>query len=669
MINFSMTLRPLIFTRNQLLILSVMLIINSACQSSPPEDTGPTDNPTAPCAGQVDGTIVELGEPSGCEYPSACAEKGVSTAINSVCEDGEVTNQIETQDCTRDTEGKLIATGEPGSCQFESTCQETGYTVAIQIFCRSGLENEESLIDYGCERDTDGLSCDDNDVCTATSNCAEGECRPTEVISCDDDNPCTDDACDPELGCLYASNNGSCSDGDACTTNDQCVAGNCIGTPVDCVDDNPCTAGSCVDGEGCVFTIVEGACDDGDACTGGDQCQGGQCVGTTVITCNDNNPCTTDTCKPSIGCENTNNTLSCDDGNACTVGDQCSGGSCQAGSAIDCNDDNPCTSDSCNPNQGCFYENTDGTCDDADICTLDDLCVNGSCTGLDTLACDEDDNPCTAEFCDPELGCQVEILDGVILEVLSAGDCAFDNTCDEDGTQSRNIRICRDGRAEEERDIAECFRETNGVSCDDLAYCTVDDMCLDGICTGEARTCDDQNSCTVDACSQTQGCYSELDEAICDADTLSCQELLACQAGANSTQEYEACSDAASEQALVRSAAIASCALNAGCGSDNPDPVCVAEFCEEALVSCLGPDALPSGSESCTSLRTCLDDCGTDLTCRSTCLSNTSEAGFAALVSLYECGRENLCQQLDGSFSDACLEQECSAQAPSCFEE
>ena len=120
--------------------------------------------------------------------------------------------------------------------------------------------------------------------------------------------------------------------------------------------------------------------------------------------------------------------------------------------------------------------------------------------------------------------------DGVILEVLSSGECGFDNVCDRDGTQSRNIVIAAPAWLKKSAGgNAECIRVTDGVSCDDAAFCTVDDTCLDGICTGSARDCDDQNSCTLDSCSQSLGCISDLDEAICDSDTLSCQALEQCR--------------------------------------------------------------------------------------------------------------------------------------------
>jgi hypothetical protein len=46
------------------------------------------------------------------------------------------------------------------------------------------------------------------------------------------------------------------------------------------------------------------------------------------LNCNDNNPCTDDSCNAATGCAHTNNTASCDDGNACTASDVCGGGVC-----------------------------------------------------------------------------------------------------------------------------------------------------------------------------------------------------------------------------------------------------------------------------------------------------------------------------------------------------
>src|SRR5215813_1183424 len=63
----------------------------------------------------------------------------------------------------------------------------------------------------------------------APSPLAPREAAAVDCTSCDDGNPCTDDICDPQLGCLHASNSAPCSDGNACTTNDVCNGGTCVG--------------------------------------------------------------------------------------------------------------------------------------------------------------------------------------------------------------------------------------------------------------------------------------------------------------------------------------------------------------------------------------------------------------------------------------------------------
>ena len=85
-------------------------------------------------------------------------------------------------------------------------------------------------------------------------------------------------------------------------------------------------------------------------------------------------------------------------------------------------------------------------------------------------------------------------------------------------------------------------------------------------------------------------------------------------------------------------------------------------------MACLGPDALPAGSETCAEFLTCLETCDEGDDCRANCLATISSDGFEALRTVYACGRENLCLQLDGTFDLTCLETECGELSPSCFE-
>ncbi len=166
---------------------------------------------------------------------------------------------------------------------------------------------------------------------------------------CNDGNACTDDVCVSGY-CTHPSNTHACNDGNACTTNDVCAGGTCVGgatLPCDdgdactanncipatglcehpaivCDDHNTCTDDSCNPATGCVFAANDNnACSDNSVCTAIDLCQNGVCVGQNPTFCApDLNLCTTESCNPVTGvCGSVANTNPCDDGNACTTGD------------------------------------------------------------------------------------------------------------------------------------------------------------------------------------------------------------------------------------------------------------------------------------------------------------------------------------------------------------
>jgi hypothetical protein len=59
-------------------------------------------------------------------------------------------------------------------------------------------------------------------------------CACQSNAGCDDHNPCTDDACQspgtPTAACVHVNNTAPCNDGNACTRNDACQAGICVGS-------------------------------------------------------------------------------------------------------------------------------------------------------------------------------------------------------------------------------------------------------------------------------------------------------------------------------------------------------------------------------------------------------------------------------------------------------
>ncbi|MBP47926.1 MAG: hypothetical protein CMH53_08290, partial [Myxococcales bacterium] len=102
-----------------------------------------------------------------------------------------------------------------------------------------------------------------------------------EVAQCDDNNGCTTDSCDMKKGCQFITKgaNTLCDDGNACTTADACdPKGVCTGLAKVCDDSIECTLNQCDPQSGnCSFPNNTGPCDDGDKCTEGESCLGGTC--------------------------------------------------------------------------------------------------------------------------------------------------------------------------------------------------------------------------------------------------------------------------------------------------------------------------------------------------------------------------------------------------------
>jgi parallel beta-helix repeat protein len=73
----------------------------------------------------------------------------------------------------------------------------------------------------------------------------------------------------------------------------------------------------------------------------------------------------------------------------------------------DCNDGNPCTSDSCVNNECVFQAVPDGTsCDDGLFCNGTDTCQSGACMA-GPLPCSDDGNPCTDDCVETTDSCNV----------------------------------------------------------------------------------------------------------------------------------------------------------------------------------------------------------------------------------------------------------------------
>ena len=309
-----------------------------------------------------------------------------------------------------------------------------------------------------CVGQANGTACSDSDACTQNDVCQNGACIGVPTV-CNDGNGCTIDTCDPATGqCAYTPKD--CNDNLVCTTDFCDPTGNCGHTPVDCNDNDPCTDDLCDPVSGCFHPPHD--CDDGNACTD-------------------------DLCVPETGCVFTSNNATCDDGNFCTTGDTCSGGTCQPGTPVDCNDGNVCTTDGCFPRTGCTYVDNTNPCDDGNACTIEDACLGGTCHPGVPFACN-DNNVCTADTCDPTSGCVYTNITGpcddgnacTTGEVCVAGTCQLGvGVACTPSDQCHLAGICDPG-------TGLCSNPTapNGTTCSDGNPCTLGDRCVGGVCAG-----------------------------------------------------------------------------------------------------------------------------------------------------------------------------------------
>jgi len=402
-----------------------------------------------------------------CNGPERCIEGVCAAAESEVsCDDGVAC----TVDRCDEGSDSCTATPDDGMCTAEP-----GGTCDAAMGCQYPVCTPSNCVAGPCQTAScEGDLCVRTNLCGSSEICCGGSCVPA---GCDDGNPCTDDSCGA-TGCVNTNNTDPCSDGNACTVGDQCSGGSCSGGGArNCNDANPCTNDSCNPSSGCVNTNNTASCDDGNACTVGDQCSGGSCSGGGPRTCNDGNPCTDDSCNPSTGCVTTNNTASCNDGNACTINDRCSGGSCGGGGSLNCNDGNVCTTDSCNPSTGCVNTNNTATCNDGNACTINDRCSGGSCSGGGSLNCN-DGNVCTNDSCNPSTGC--------VYSNVGAGTSCGSPSCGPYGACSGLSCMFNEGTQSRTCTPRECNGSgscVNGSSYLDSRACTLAEGAECGFCT------------------------------------------------------------------------------------------------------------------------------------------------------------------------------------------
>lgn len=213
------------------------------------------------------------------------------------------------------------------------TCDAGVCVQPTETNCGDGQDNDGDRATDCADPDCAGRSCSDGLSCRQGETCTNLVCAPgPTVVMCltPPNTTCfmTSGSCqEPDAGCSYQVNpNGSCSDGVRCTRADAClVDGGCQGTRVTCTQTTaPCLepTGTCVEADGgCSFLprANGSGCDDGNPCTRGDACQGGSCTPGPTVSCSAN-ACQTlgPSCLADGGCDLRNR----------AAGTPCPGGVC-----------------------------------------------------------------------------------------------------------------------------------------------------------------------------------------------------------------------------------------------------------------------------------------------------------------------------------------------------
>ena len=250
----------------------------------------------------------------------------------------------------------------------------------------------------------------------------------------------------------------------------------------------------------------------------------------------------------------------CDDGSACTVGDMITLACTCAGEAILCDDNDPCTTDSCNPLSGCVFTpspdtDNDGTCDLTDGCpndanktspgncgcgnpepgalcndnnplTINDV-IGGNCLCAGTpVSCTgngdcNDNDPCTSDACDNNVCVFTPLPDGD-----GDGTCDAQDGCPADPNKTAP-GICGCGVSDVDTDsdgTADC-----NDGCPNDANKTAPGICGCGVSdvdTDSDGTADCNDGCPNDANKTTPGiCGCGVSDADTDSDgTVDCND-------------------------------------------------------------------------------------------------------------------------------------------------
>ena len=223
----------------------------------------------------------------------------------------------------------------------------------------------------------------------------------------------------------------------------------------------------------------------------------------------------------------------------------------------------------------------------------------------------------------------IEKCDGV------DNDC--DGSTDESGCDDNNS-CTTDACSASGGGTPACVHSNLDTACDaDGSVCTEKDTCKNGVCTpGGAKPCDDGNPCTLDKCDAAKGCTATDDDGTACDDDNKCTQGDTCKAG--------------------------SCAAGkaAECGTNDP---CVAGKCDLTSGKCAYKNltAACDDANACTAKDTCdggfCTGAPVDCNDKNPCTSDVCKAGVGCqnTANTAPCDDGNVCTDADGCAKGLCV--------------
>lgn len=498
-------------------------------------DYGPPD-PVAADGGGLDSGALDVGtSDAGDGGATSCADgcdDGLRCTFDA-CLDGVCTHQ---DACPGGTE--CVARGTEGECRLpcdtatecddhvdctQDLCDATDHHCRHVSGCASArpvcLDTSVCVPD-GCTQDAE---CSDGDLCNGEEHCVSGECRAGTPVVCDAPSlGCVHQACEPSRGaCVPVLDDGSCDDGVACTHDTCGTDGDCTHSPVDaaCATGDLCDPRSCdpalsTDASGCAGpgrTVCDPACG-----------VSGTCVSSTGLcsygaVCAAGEVCTPSGCQPTLSCSGNADCAGQHDLNGCAT---------------------ICVSHTCMPHVcplppvgGCARLAVDsfGCPASPDVCYVADATLCDDLDPLTTDSCNPDTFACShtcPTATGPSCVTYTATADGHCAASLDAAFCAAQHPTGP-GDCARWTCV---GNATGGTSVDGCAPQAVDAACDDGAGCT-DDTCTlsastrTGTCAHATRAdvatyCADLFDCTNDACDpamarDASGCTHTLDDSLC----------------------------------------------------------------------------------------------------------------------------------------------------------